>query len=473
MTTEHAILATLVVYKIVLLGIGLAARQRTRDGVDFFLGGRKLGPWVAAISASASSSSAWTLLGVSGAAYAWGLSAVWLFPACVGGFALNWYVVAPAMRRSPEVRNAVTVTDILVGGCTPRWRKSLSLIATTILVISLGTYVASQFDGAGKAFQETFGLSKSWSVIIGATIVLAYTLLGGFWAVSLTDTLQGLVMAAACLILPWIAFSAVGGFSGFSDGVNAITVSNYTSFTHNALGAGGLGFVVGILGIGLGYPGQPHVVNRFMALSEGEASLRNARRIAMTWAVIVYSGMLLLGWCGRILFTELADQEVIFFKAAQSLLSPVVAGVMIAAVLSAIMSTADSQLLVAASAVTHDLGRGRKSQSMLYSRLGVVLLTVVALAVALLVHEKIFSRVLFAWTALGAAFGPALVVTVLRGQRAPAARLAAMLLGFGLSVLFYSLPETRGTWVERLVPIMVSLAIMLLARKHGDTPPGP
>lgn len=266
MTHEQIVLVTLVAYKIALVIIGLLAQRRTHDGLDFFLGGRQLGPMVAAVSSAASSSSAWTLLGVSGAAYAWGLGALWLFPACVGGFVINWLVLAPGLRRLSHETGAVTVTELLAGPEGRPGRRAIVLIASLIVLLSLGAYVASQFQGAGKAFGETFGLSLTGSVLIGAAVVVFYTMVGGFWAVSLTDTLQGLLMAATAVVLPIVALVTVGGFGPLIDGLRALPGEDYLSFTRGWPWTTGIGFILGLLGIGLGYPGQPHVVNRYMAM---------------------------------------------------------------------------------------------------------------------------------------------------------------------------------------------------------------
>jgi sodium/proline symporter len=465
MSHGQAVLVTLILYKLVLVGLGLLSQRRVRDGVDFFLGGRGLGPTVAAISASASSSSAWTLLGVSGAAYAWGLSAVWLFPACVGGFALNWYGLARRLRSASRSSGAVTVTEVLAGPPGQSLHGAITRVAAFIVLFSLSFYVASQFQAAGKAFHETFQWGMTESILLGSAVVILYTLLGGFWAVSLTDTLQGLVMAATAAVLPVAALVAVGGPGDLLQAMRSIEVGDFLSLTRNWAGPAGVGFVLGVLGIGLGYPGQPHVVNRFMALQPGERPLRRARWMAMAWAVVVYAGMLLLGWCGRVLYPALADREVLFVRATNDLFPPVLAGVMLAAVLSAIMSTADSQLLVAGSAVTQDLKLGGPTaRTMLRrSRLVVVLLSVGAVGAALYGSQEIFSRVLFAWSAMGAAFGPALLVTVLRGPPAPGRVLAAMVLGFVLSVTAYNLAlpaSHKGFW-ERVVPFAVATAILL------------
>jgi len=439
MPHETAVLATLVVYNVILVALGLWARGRTRDGADFFLGGRRLGPTVAAISASASSSSAWTLLGVSGYAYRYGLSAVWLFPGCVGGFLLNWCVLAGPLRRASGVTGALTVTELLAGPPGARRRRAIVGLASAVVLVFLTVYVASQLQGAGKTFQETFGLPVEAAILLGAGVVLAYTLLGGFWAVSVTDTLQGLLMAGTAIVLPAGALVAVGGLDGLALGLSKVPQVGYQSWTQGLGGAAAIGFVAGLLGIGLGYPGQPHVVNRFMALRDDGPSLVRARRIAITWAVVVYTGMIVLGLAGRVLYPGLEDAEVVFLTATRELFVPVVAGVMIAAVLSAILSTADSQLLVAASAVAHDLGGGAASREMLRR-----------------------SRIVVA-SVLGAVFGPPLLVTVLKGPPPPSRTLAAMVAGLVLTVAGAAWKSRHGApwdpiW-ERVVPFAVALAI--------------
>jgi len=452
------VLATLIVYKVVLIAIGVAASRRTKDQTDFFLAGRQMGPWVAALSASASSSSAWTLLGVSGAAYAWGLGALWLFPACVGGFLLNWFVLAPALRRYSHDRQALTATEVIAGPQGEPRRALLIYLASFIILFSLLFYVASQFQGSAKTFQSTFGMSETTSLLLGSAIIVFYTMIGGFWAVSLTDSLQGMVMAATAIILPVAALMAVGGPSELWTGLAAVDAPGFASLTRNMAAPAAIGFIAGLLGIGLGYPGQPHVVNRFMAL-RAERDVARGRAISICWAIAVYAGMLALGLCGRVLFPELADKEMVFLEAANQLFHPAVAGVMIAAVLSAIMSTADSQLLVAASAITHDLPHFNPKNMLLFSRLVVLALSVGAVLTALYGTSEIFTRVLFAWTAMGAAFGPLLLVTVLKGPVKKAYALAAMLFGFVFSVTAYSFPQTRGTWVERMLPFAVAFAL--------------
>jgi sodium/proline symporter len=476
MTRTAAILITLIAYKVVLVAIGLWAGSRTRSAEDYYLGGRKLGPWVAALSASASSSSAWTLLGVSGFAWAFGLSAIWLFPSCVGGFVLNWYFLAPRLQKLARERGAVTVTELLAGPPGTPLRGAISGLGSAIVLVFLTLYVASQFQGAGKTFAETFDIGASGAILLGSAIVVLYTLLGGFWAVSVTDTLQGMVMALTSLVLPVAALLAVGGPLQLFAGLGAVAVEGYGSLFGNAAPVAAVGFVLGLLGIGLGYPGQPHVVNRFMALRAGQRSVIVARRVAVLWAVLVYAGMIVLGLCGRLLLPDLVDREVVFLAATDALFPPVVAGVMVAAVLSAIMSTADSQLLVAASAVTHDLGVGKKdsASALLWSRSVVLLLAAAAVLAALLGPRQIFSPVLVAWSALGAAFGPLLLVTVWKGPVPPGRTLATMLTGLTLAVagaiLKSGIDSSWAPVLERVVPFATAFLIAATGsvRKAGS-----
>lgn len=472
MSETTAIVITLVVYKVALLAIGIVAQRRTSSAGDFFLGGRSLGPWVAGLSASASSSSAWSLLGVSGFAYAKGLSAVWLFPACVGGFWINWYLLAPALRRVSLKTGALTVTELLAGGRDAPGSRAIRRLSTAIVLVSLMAYVASQFQGAGKTFAETFDMDMTHAVLLGSAVVVVYTILGGFLAVSLTDTLQGFVMALAAIALPVAAWSAIGGLEGLSAGLSRVDIPGYTSLAQGLSTAAAVGFVLGLLGIGLGYPGQPHVVNRFMAVRD-EASLRQARIIAMGWAVILYTGMIVLGLCARILLPPLGDGEVAFVAAARVLFPPVIAGVVLAAVLSAIMSTADSQLLVAASSVVHDLpdrdlADEHAPRMVRRSRLVVVGLSAAAVVAALVGDASIFKRVLFAWTAMGAAFGPLLLVLVLAGSVRPGARLGAIAIGFASAVTAYSIPGAAGTAWERVLPFALALAVAWWGRRAED-----
>ena len=468
MPERWTLLTTLVAYNLVLIGIGLWARRRNQNPEDFYLGGRQLGGTVAALSAAASSSSAWTLLGVSGAAYTWGFSALWLFPATLGGFVINWLWVAPRLRKLSHDEGSLTLTEVLVGAPSGRWFQTTARFGSLIILFCFAFYVAAQFQAAGLAFASALGTPWQLSIVLGVLVVLGYTLLGGFWAVSITDALQAILMLCSAILLPLLALNAVGGFRGLATSLPPLLSADQSSMTQGFSGVLGLLFVAGTLGIGLGYPGQPHVVNRFMALRD-DAALQTGRKVAIGWAIAVYGGMIILGWSARVLGMA-GDSEQVFFGVAQSLLPPVVAGVMTAAVLSAIMSTADSQLLVASSSMTHDWHLHRKTKGSLSSaRWVTVAVSAVAACIALFAPEAIFTRVLFAWHALGSAFGPLLLVRLLGRRSSSFATLASMSLGFGLTVGLHFLPNSPGDAAERLLPFCVALAIAFLGSRPTGT----
>jgi len=460
MQNTTAVLLTLLVYNGLLICVGLWTRKRNQGVKDFYLAGRRLGAWTAAISASASSSSAWTLLGVSGAAYAWGLPALWIFPATVGGFLFNWIWLAPRLRKLSIEEDAVTLSSVIAPVRLGEHRPVVLRLAAAIVVFCFVFYIASQFEAAGKAFEATFALSKNASILIGAAIVLVYTMLGGFWAVSVTDTIQGFLMVVSAILLPVAALGAVGGMTGLSTGLAEIGSVGSPLPATSMYGPAALFFVLGTLGIGVGYPGQPHVVNRFMALGD-ERSLAQGRTIAIVWAVLVYAGMLTLGLCARVLYSDLGDSEQVLFHSAQALLPPIVAGVMLAAVLSAIMSTADSQLLVASSAISYDwnLTEREAPDGLANSRITVVVVLTLATLLALVWRADIFSRVLFAWAALGSAFGPLLIIRLCGHEVSVRGTIASMLTGFGLTVVLSWLPNTPGDVAERVLPFLLALAL--------------
>jgi len=468
----NALIVTLVAYQVLLLTIGWWASRRTEDSEDFYLGGRKLGPAVAALSASASSSSAWSLLGVSGAAFSWGLPAVWLIPSTLLGFLINWYWVAPRLWRQSRVNNALTLTEFLAGPLDDPARKTIMRAGSAVILFSFTFYIAAQFQAAGHTFSSAFGIDPVTAIVLGAAIVLAYVILGGFWAASVTDQLQGILMAASAVLLPVTAVIAAGGPVALAHGLAGDGLPALTAWTgHPGLPAAA-GFVLGLAGIGLGYPGQPHVVNRFMAM-EDDRDIPRARLIAIVWALIIYTGMVVLGWSGRILANTLGNGEQVLFVLATLLLPSVLAGVMVSAILSAIMSTTDSQLLVAAASVSHDMRNGRTAtrDTLRQARVVVLLIGVTAVALALFSPAAIFGRVLFAWQALAAAFGPLLVITLWRGPVRAPWRIAAMTSGFVLTVILNWTTVTPGDVAERYLPML--LALLLAWSGTRKRAPGP
>lgn len=458
MTRDATVLATLAAYNLLLLGLGVWASGRNQDTRDFLLAGGRMGGWIAGLSASASSSSAWTLLGVSGSAYLWGVQSLWLLPATLGGFLLNWTWVAPRLHRLARKEGALTLTSVIAPLSLGRARVPLMRVASLIIVFCFAFYIAAQFDGAGKAFEENFGWSTQQSIIAGAAVVAIYTMIGGFWAVSVTDALQAMLMVFVAVVLPLLVLGA-----GVSD-----SQPPPPALVHASMPAA-IGFALGTLGIGLGYPGQPHVVSRFMALADN-TELRKGRAVALLWAILVYSGMLTLGIAAREAGIVLGDGEAVLFAAASSVLPPIAAGLVLAAVLAAIMSTADSQLLTVAGSIAYDWqgDAADATRSPTTTRVVVLVVCIAAVALALYLPQDIFSRVLFAWHAVGSALGPVLVVRLVGREPGALRTLASMLTGFSLTVLLHAQPDAPGDWMERLLPLLVATICLVGTPKRVD-----
>ncbi len=432
----------MVLYLGILLGIGWLAGRRTHGGDDFHLAGRSLGAWSAGISSTASSESGWVTLGAVGMTYAHGISGLWFAPGCLLGYLVNVYLVAPRLRRLSADQGSVTLTDVI----TRRWgdpRNVLRVTATTIILGCMMLYVASQMTAAGKAFSATLELGPQgyfWGVIIGAIVITLVTLMGGFRAVAWTDLFQGLLVAAGVVILPLYAVMRLGGFGALFEGLGAIDPS-FLSATGGRMGPALWGFVVGELGIGLGYPGMPHVVTRYMAARD-DREVRRLRIIAMLWGVAVFYGAGLAGLVGRVMLPNLADGEKALIALALELAPPVVAGLLLAAVISAVLSTVSSQLLVAASAVSYDiveeaLGKARDDRrSLVLGRWTVAVVGLLGILIALRGETVVFWFVLFAWSGLGASFGPLTLMALKPRLINRYGALACMLTGTGVTVVW-------------------------------------
>lgn len=473
---ETAILIALVAFLVGLLLVGLRARKKTQDSDGFYLGGKTLGPWVAALAANASSSSAWSIVGVGGFAYNFGMAALWLIPGCIGGFLLNWFVIAPRLRS--QTGEAITLTDFLAGPVGTPGRNRIAVFAALLTLASLLTYVAAQMQAAGAAFghafPEQFGSDASFGIIIGALVTVAYTLLGGYLAASVTDTLQGLLMVGVAVVVPVAAIAHAGGIGAFYDQVAAVDAANWHSLGGKYDGAAAAAFAFGLIGIGLGYPGQPHAVNKFMGMSP-DASMTIARTVGLSWAVLLYSGMLIVGWAVRANM-DVGHAEDAIYEASKNLLPVVVDGVVVASVLAAIMSTVDSQLLVCASSVTHDLGLAKRfpDRMLAIARATVLTIGLGALIAALLLPKDVFGNVMFAWAALGSAFGPLLIVRLCFGPVAPNWAFASMVCGGATAVLaFYVnklqwLPELPGGFLDRVGSWLIALAIAFVGWRRAS-----
>jgi sodium/proline symporter len=458
MDTRGWAIATIAVYGLMMLGIGIWANRRTRDAADFFLSGRRLGPWIAALAQGATQSSAWTLAGVSGAAFAWGLDAAWIWLSVVAGYAVNWLWIAPRLRRISAADGSLTLVQLLFGGPGRRLHRR---VAAVIILLSFLFYVAAQFEAAGQAFAVTLGLPVAACIVAGAAVTVAYTLAGGFWAASVTDFVQGALMLVIAVVLPVAGVAAAGG-------LDAVLAAAAAPSPGAPAATGGIAFVAGVFGIGLGAFGQPHVANHFMAARD-EAAIRRGGVIAIAWIALILAGMLVAGWAGRALVAPLYNSETVLYAAAQAWLPPVLAGIVAVAVMSAIMSTVDSQLITATSSITVDVDRGA---SLPHTRAALLGFALAAMALAVFAPEAIYTRVLFAWNALGAAFGPLVVLAVMGRIPSPRAALAGMLSGFGLTIACYLAPDAPGDVLERIGPFFASLALVLAmdARSRSSPP---
>jgi len=466
MPRETAILVALVAYLLGLLLLSVHGSRRTHDASGFYLGGRSLGPVVAALAANASSSSAWSLVGVSGFAYRQGIGAVWLLPGVLGGFLLNYLVVAPRLLR--QTGSAVTLTEFLAGPPGARGRQALVLVASLLTLACLLVYVAAQMQAAGSAFTHAFQTPAANAILLGAGVTVAYTLFGGYLAVSLTDTLQGLLMVLVALVVPLAAVLHFGGIGAFAEAIARVEEPGYGGWFGDRSGSVAAGFALSLCGIGLGYPGQPHAVNKYMGMAP-TASLATLRTVGLGWAVVLYTGMLVVGWAARAAFPlPEGGHEDALYAASQQLLPPLLDGLVLAAVLAAIMSTVDSQLLVCASCVTHDLGLGR-ARPLLMARATVLAIGVLATAAALAVPKNVFDHVLFAWAALGSAFGPLLLVRLCRGPVAPGFALASMLAGGGRAIAGHFVPLLAPGFADRVLSWVVALAIAWPGARRAES----
>ena len=415
---------------------------------------------MASLSYAAGSSSAWSILGVSGIAYTQGLGSFWLVPGTITGHIFVWFVVAPWLRRAGRDHNWLTLTDLVITGLPEKIGVMVARLAAVIILFSFTFYIAAQFQGAANTFTAVFDFDFLSALLIGAAIVVIYTLWGGFWAVSITDALQALLMLIAAIVLPLVALVEVGGFGAIAAAANE---SGFWQWSGGHTGWYALGFFIGMVSIGFGPIGQPHLLTRIMALAD-ERAIARARAIAIGWFVLVLGGMYFLGICAHVLGATTDNGEQVFFVLAEDLLPAVFTGVLIAAVLSAIMSTADSQLLVAGSALHHDMKVQAGASAGSNARIAVLVVAVAAVLLAGLIPESIFSRVLFAWTALGAAFGPIVVARYLSWRLKSWAVPTAMCLGFGLTVIFYLLPNGPGDVWERAIPFVTALVTLFIAR---------
>ncbi len=434
------------IYLGLMVYIGFRFYSRTSNISDYILGGRKLNSWVAAMSAQASDMSGWLLLGLPGTAYILytGTSeAIWTAIGLWIGTYLNWLFVAKRLRAYTQVASdALTIPDFF----EKRFRDNkhiLRSISAIYIVIFFLVYTSAQFAAGGKLFSTIFGMNYVVGMIIGAAIILAYTALGGFTAVCWTDTIQGTIMFFALIIVPIAAASSMGGWAEVSVRLSQLTPETL-GFFPELNGKVNHMLLASSLGWGLGYFGQPHILVRFMGIQSPDA-IRKSRVIAMVWVTMTLGGAILVGIIGKAMLPDLADSETVFMNMLTHMFNPVIAGILMTAILAAIMSTASSQLLVSASSVSKDLFAtlfkiDEKDHRLVWiSRLTVVLIAVFAMVIAFNPQSSVFGLVASAWGGFGSAFGPLILFSLFFRRMTRQGAIAGMLAG-GITdvVWFYS-----------------------------------
>ncbi|MBT3014794.1 MAG: sodium/proline symporter PutP [Candidatus Thiodiazotropha sp. (ex Clathrolucina costata)] len=458
-------------YLLTLLIIGVVAWRRTRNLSDFVLGGRSLGSWVTALSASASDMSGWLLLGLPGYAYLAGLESFWLALGLLIGTWLNWRLVAARLRIVSEMSgNALTLPEYL----SNRFNDASGLIrisSSFFILLFFLFYTSSGLVAGGKLFEAVFGLPYLWAVASGALIIILYTAFGGFLAVSWTDLFQGLLMLLALVTIPLYVLVEIGGLEGFLstiEGSNAELLNPMTDSNGEPLGVIA---IVSLMAWGLGYFGQPHILARFKAIKQSDF-VPKAQRIAVSWVFITLTAATLSGLVGIPIFeTPLEDAEKVFIRLVDLLFHPLVAGVCLAAILAAIMSTADSQLLVSSSTFTGDLyrlllrKRASEAELVIVGRLAVLSIALIAFLLALDSESRVLDLVSYAWAGFGAAFGPAVLLSLYWKGMNRWGALAGILSG-GLTVVLWK-PLQGGLFdLYEIVPgFLISLAMIVLVSR--------
>jgi sodium/proline symporter len=470
-----------IIYLVGILCVGIITARLTKTLPDFFLAGRKLGPWVVAFSERASGESGWMLLGLTGLAYASGLGdpsgkklepALWTAIGGVCGIAASWFLVAERLRRESERLGALTIPRFL----ELRFSKNdpaIRLIATGIITFCFAFYVAAQFDAAGKSLEQTFGWRHMSGVMVGATIIVFYTLMGGFLAVAWTDFIQGWIMLVTLVVLPLVTLSQLGGLDGLQARIGEVDPQLLT-ITGGRTGWNLLAGIMGGFGVGFGYCGQPHLLVRYMSI-RSPGDIGTSRKIAITWAVLAYGGAVLMGLVALAYFGEgyFSDPEKMMPELAINIFPSWFAGILICGALAAMMSTADSQLLVSTSSVAEDVYHQSINPQASQRRL-VILSRVVALVIGVAaiflsqLPRSIFDKVLFAWGGLGAAFGPALILSLWWSGTTRSGVLAGMLVGFFSVIIWENTPYASALY--SLVPAFLLaflsiIVVSLLTRK--------
>lgn len=468
-------------YLLMMIVVGIVCARQSKDAEDYFLGGRKLNGWVAALSAQASDMSGWLLMGLPGSIYALGTGQGWIAIGLFLGTVFNWLCISRRLRRyTIRAGNALTLPTYFENRFHDKKRILLFLSSVTIVIFFL-VYTASALAAGGKLFNSVFGIDYRIALTIGAGVILVYTFMGGFLAVCVTDFIQGSLMLVALLTVPLLAWRLLGA-SGTTEVLNASFeggAAAFLSMTSDANGRYRLVDIISQLAWGLGYCGMPHILVRFMAVRD-EKELKKSKGIAILWVALSLGFACVIGVIGRaylhpVLLTDGAQEkvfiEMIIKLFTQDMRLPIIAGLFLCGILAAIMSTADSQLLVSASSVAEDIVRGVIKRDaddktvLRISRITVVVIAVLAYVIALNPNSSIMGLVSNAWAGLGSAFGPIVLLSLFWKRTNFQGAVAGILSGALTVIVWDYIPfmggQTPGT-VTGLYSLLVGFAVSAL-----------
>ncbi|GAB6257841.1 MULTISPECIES: sodium/proline symporter PutP [Peribacillus] len=432
---DYGIIISIGIYMAGMLLIGYLAYRKTANLTDYMLGGRNLGPAVTALSAGASDMSGWLLMGLPGAMYISGLSAGWIVVGLCAGSYLNWLFVAPRLRTYTELAgNSITIPDFL-GNRFKDGSRVLKVVSASVILIFFTFYTSSGMVAGGELFRTAFNLDYRWGIWLTASVVILYTLFGGFLAVSWTDFVQGTIMFIALILVPVVTIVNIGGWDPTFNEIKSIN----PNLLHVFEGTSTIG-IISLLAWGLGYFGQPHIIVRFMAVSSVK-ELKSARRIGMGWMIFAIVGAMFTGLVGIAYFNLTSsplggkNAESVFIILAKELFPSLITGFLLAAILAAVMSTIASQLLVSASALTDDFykqfirPKASDKELVLVGRFGVLAISAIALLLAFNPSGTILKLVGYAWAGFGAAFGPVILLSLYWKRMTKWGALAGMIVG--------------------------------------------
>jgi sodium/proline symporter len=468
LSEKISIIIIFALYLLFMVGIGAIYYKKTANLSDYILGGRKLNSWVTALSSQASDMSGWLLLGLPGYAYIAGMEAIWIAVGLAVGTYLNWKFIAKRLRKYTQVAgDSITIPVYLENRFRDK-SKALRIISALLILIFFLFYTSSGLVAGGKLFSTVFDVPYLTALTIGTFVIIAYTFLGGFMAVCWTDFFQGMLMIFAIMLVPIAGLREVGGVSSTVDIIRSIDPQLLDPFTSSGETIS-LIAIVSLLAWGLGYFGQPHILVRFMAIKHSE-NIRQARIIAMVWVIISLAFAVFAGIVGMAMFPGMLDNttsETIFIVMVNELFHPFLAGILLAAILAAIMSTADSQLLVSASAFTEDIYRllfkqdASDNELVWMGRFAVILVSIVAYYLALNPESSVLDLVAYAWAGFGAAFGPTIIFSLFWKKMTKNAALGGLISG-GLMVIIWKQLSGGIFDLYEIVPGFVLSCIVII-----------